>query len=83
MILAVLAERTLMIRFSLAYPRHVSEVDSSVLQCVAVWCSVLQCYCSVLQCVAVSCSVIIRFWLAYPRHVSEVDSGVLQCVAVR
>jgi len=30
------------------------KVEYSVLQCVAVCCSVLQCVCSVLQCVAVS-----------------------------
>jgi len=48
----------------------------SVLQCVALCCSVLQCgtmYCSVLQCVAVCCSVL---------QCVAVRCSVSQCVAV-
>jgi len=47
----------------------------TVLQCVAVWCSVVQCgavWCSVLQCVAVCCSVL---------QCVAACCSVLQCVA--
>jgi len=58
----------------------------SVLQCVAVCCSVLLCvvvYCSMLQCVAVCCSVLqcVAVWCSVLQCVA-VWCSVLQCVAV-
>jgi len=61
-------------------------VYCSVLQRIAVCCSVLQCaavYCSVLQCIAVCCSVLqcVAVWCSVLQCVVACCS-VLQCVAV-
>jgi len=63
---------------TMARPRHLREVCCSVLQCVAVCCSVrhaiLLGICSVLQCVAACCSVLQcvsvckDLTMARPRH---------------
>jgi len=62
-------------------------MQHTVLQCVAVCCSVLECggvCCSVLQCVAVCCSVSLRKTLYTPWKTlyNTVCCSVLQCVAV-
>jgi len=76
--------------------RFLGNVSYKVLQCVAVWCSVLQCgavCCSVVQCVAVWCSVLqcgavccnvmsSRLARRCLANVSYEVRSVLQCVAV-
>ena len=55
----LLTPRTLSVKYFQDSDWNRLRWDSSVLRCVAVWCSVLQCVavcCSVLQCVAVCCS---------------------------
>jgi len=74
----VVREQLVIIKQDFCIAVH-KECVFSVLQCVAVRCSVLQCVqcvpvrCSVLQCVAVSCSVL---------QCVAVCCSVLQCVAV-
>jgi len=55
-------------------------VCSSLLQCIAVCCSVLYCVCIVLQCVAVCCSVLPCVCILL--QCVAVCCSVLQCVAV-
>ena len=70
-------------------PDQVEEVGPSVLQCVAVCCSVVQCVavcCSLVQFGAVCCSVLLKIvWNYYDEdldQVEEVGPRVLQCVDV-
>jgi len=74
-------------------PQPLKRASCSVLQCVAVCCSVLQCVqcdavcCSVLQCVAVCCSVcsVLQCVAECCRVLQSVAEccSVLQCVAAR